>query len=270
MLGSGGCPLHLLRSRLRAGAQVSKMRRGLGALRRVPCQRGVRGDHGVERRQVPPKRVVGGSRAEAAEGLRTCLSVRQRGGLHHLVTFNEGVDRRLALVQRLAQKIDAKRLVGLLRYILGGPLPEPLPGDRGDVPERLAVPLRLQDCAFRDAGPGRAPAAALRDVGGERRHTGGAARQSVDVLVGGDALGGVDRQCMTEAEQKTVRLLVAKPPPFDIGDVAPLCTDAQSIGALARTSTTSPLLPTCSPCPSTAPQVRRNSRTRSPIERPRS
>ena len=38
----------------------------------------------------------------------------------------------------------------------------------------------------------------------------------------------------------------------------------------ARTSTTSPLLPTCCSRPSTVPQVRRNSRTRSPAARARS
>ena len=47
--------------------------------------------------------------------------------------LHEGVDRRLPVTDSHAQEIDADCLVGLLRLVLGGPLPKPLAGIRGDI-----------------------------------------------------------------------------------------------------------------------------------------
>jgi hypothetical protein len=47
--------LHLLRGYLRAGTQFGEMSRSLSIFDRVPRQRAIRGDRGVECRQVPSK-----------------------------------------------------------------------------------------------------------------------------------------------------------------------------------------------------------------------
>jgi len=59
-------------------------------------------------------------------------------------------------------------------------------------------------------------------------------RERVDVLIGGDALCRVDGERGTEAEQNPVRLLIPKPPPFNIGDVTALRADAQARRTLAK------------------------------------
>ena len=116
----------------------------------------------------------------------------------------EGVDRALAIMQGGGLEIDPQSFVRLLRHIRGGSRPEILFGDRRDIAKGLAMAFGLQERPFRNDRPGRAAAPALGDIAGECGNPACAAWQRVDMLVRGEALGGIDGQSVTEAQEETV------------------------------------------------------------------
>src|SRR5271165_7282739 len=120
-----------------------------------------------ERLEMTPEAGIDSRRPQLREGFPAGVRVLDLRTLDADMAVDEGVDGSLAVASRGGEQVDAERLVGLARHVFGYPLPQALAGDRGDVADRLPVPLGLVHRPLGNDGPGDAAAAALGHVGGE-------------------------------------------------------------------------------------------------------
>ena len=98
--------------------------------------------HGpVERGQVAGQGLVDRKCPKAFHRVASEVRVVELRRLERVVTGDKGVDGRRAVPPCGGQQVDAERLIGLARRVLGDAGSEVVAGNRRDVSERLPVPL---------------------------------------------------------------------------------------------------------------------------------
>ena len=225
----------------------------------------------IQSRHVAGEPLVDRLRAKPLHRVPTEIGVVDLRGLDRVVAGNENIHRIRPILARGVEQIGRQRFVWLLRHILRGAHPQVVLGDRRDVAQCLAVPLRLIESRLGDDCPGRSAAAAFRHITGKAGDRRRPARQRVDMLVRRDALCRIDRQGMSESEQQAARGFVSNATPFHLGDPAILGAKAYAGQTLAEHC---PRRRRCCRFPASCrrrrPQVRRNSRSLSPAAMARS